>query len=300
LEQWTFWQKLQKRLTQDHFDILHVQDPILAKLAQRAYAKGKTNCKCILAHGTEEPVEFLLDLPFVQHLAPWHLQHMLQSVENKDYPGWTAIPNFVDTACFSPPNNADEQIKIRTKLNLPENALIWGTAAAIKKHHKRMDWLINEFSEAAKHHANLHLAIAGSRQKDTPMIQNLAERCCPGRVTFLENFPHESMPDFYKALDAFTLTSLFEMMPIAVLEALSSGLPVFCHDHPILQWMIGPGGKRLQMDQKGQLTDCIQQYSKVQLAETGKYAREHACELFSMPHVIQAYIEYYQKVLSLP
>ena len=49
------------------------------------------------------------------------------------------------------------------------------------------------------------------------------------------------MPDLYRSLDVFVLASVFEMMPIAILEALASGLPVIANRIPQLQWMVGGG-----------------------------------------------------------
>ena len=44
---------------------------------------GLVKTKEILAHGTEEPVEFLEKFEYVQHLAPWHLEQALMKIEEK-------------------------------------------------------------------------------------------------------------------------------------------------------------------------------------------------------------------------
>lgn len=74
LEQQSFWRHLWPILRDDDYDILHVQDPLLADLCRRYRMAGKLKTKEILAHGTEEPLEFLEKFDYVQHLAPWHLE----------------------------------------------------------------------------------------------------------------------------------------------------------------------------------------------------------------------------------
>jgi hypothetical protein len=75
-EQLTFWRRLEPELRRGNFDILHVQDPMLAYWCRRARQAGRLRTQEILAHGTEECVEFLMQFEFVQHLAPWHLEQV--------------------------------------------------------------------------------------------------------------------------------------------------------------------------------------------------------------------------------
>lgn len=81
LEQRSFWRWLYPILRDEGYDILHVQDPLLADLCRRYREVGKLKTKEILAHGTEEPLEFLARFPYVQHLAPWHLEQALVSMD---------------------------------------------------------------------------------------------------------------------------------------------------------------------------------------------------------------------------
>ena len=83
LEQRSFWRLLWPILRDEEFDILHVQDPLLADLCRRYREAGKLKTKEILAHGTEESVEFLAKFDYVQHLAPWHLERTLKLLEEK-------------------------------------------------------------------------------------------------------------------------------------------------------------------------------------------------------------------------
>lgn len=300
LEQRTFWHGLLLILNREGFDILHVQDPQLADCCRRARLAGRTATRVILAHGTEEPLTFLQPFTYLQHLAPWHLE---QSRENlapaSATPHWTAIPNFVNTDVYHPVQSPEARTALRRAMGVPENAFILGTAAAIKRSHKRIDWLIREFARAlaATPGVPLHLVIAGSHTPDLKALEALARECCGDHVTFLPDHPHAQMPDLLRTFDAFVLASLFEMMPIALLEAIASGLPVITHDHPVLAWMGGPGGIRLNLHQEGALTESLRTLmSPGKAATLGTAARQHALENFSENTVIQHYLDYYADI----
>ncbi len=304
IEQVSFWNHLKKHITEQKFDVLHVQDPLLAEMAQK-YGKNKNiPCRCILAHGTEEPASYLQKFTYLQHLAPWHLEQTLQILSNGStpetaFPYWTALPNFVDTDVFSPVESEADKTTARQLFHLPPDAIIWGTAAAIKKDHKRIDWLIQEFAAAAKANPELHLVIAGSRHADTEALIEMAKQRAPGKIWFMTDIPHAQMSRLLQTFDAFVLTSLFEMMPIAILEAISTGLPVFTHPHPVFAWMSGPGGTQIQMDAPGALQQCMEQATRAALQTKGQKARQHALDMFSMNHVIPAYIEYYHQICAV-
>ena len=56
------------------------------------------------------------------------------------------MPNFVDCAVFRPMATIAEKSFTRQTLEIPEDAFIVGCVAAVKKGHKRIDYLIREFA----------------------------------------------------------------------------------------------------------------------------------------------------------
>jgi hypothetical protein len=82
-EQFTFWMRLWPKLRRGKFDILHVQDPLVANWCRLFRKWGLVKTKEILAHGTEEPLEFLNRFDYVQHLAPWHLSEALKALHSR-------------------------------------------------------------------------------------------------------------------------------------------------------------------------------------------------------------------------
>ena len=88
------------------------------------------------------------------------------------------------------------------------------------------------------------LVVAGGREHDTDELVAQGHRLLGDRLRTLVGFPRERMPDLYRSADVFALTSLMEMMPIALIEATASGLPCLVNKHPVLEWISGPGGER--------------------------------------------------------
>lgn len=306
-EQASFWFGLRGYLRRARFDLLHVQDPQLAAWCRRSRTRGGLRTQEILAHGTEEPTSFLAPFACVQHLAPWHLeQSRLQLGPGGERRLWCAIPNFVDTDMFHPPGS-ESCASRREAMGLPPGAFVVGCVAVVKKDHKRIDYLIREFAAFANSAAgaarDAHLVVAGARQAESAELEALAVRLAPGRVHIRFDVPRAEVPELYRVFDVFALTSLFEMMPIALLEALASGVPVLVHRHPVLEWMAGTtaddaGGLAIDMSRKGELAHTLEGLAPSWLAQAARAARRQAETHFARRVVIRDYIAYYRRILE--
>jgi glycosyltransferase involved in cell wall biosynthesis len=296
VEQTTFILNLIPLLRREKIDILHVQDPQVALLAQRARRMGLIRARSILAHGTEEPPEFLKRIQYLQHLAPWHLEQAKAAGVWK--PTWTAIPNFIDMERFSP----RQSLRLREELGIPPNGLVVLTAAAIKRHHKRIDHLLAEFAQLRRSVPELpaYLVVAGGWENDTDGLIAEGTKLLGDRVRFLVRFPRSRMPELYGAADVFALCSLFEMMPIALIEAAASGLPCIVNRHPILEWMSGPGGVPIDMAAPGALATNLGGLlsDSARRSELGRAARAHCIENFSRGAVVEQILSYYRRVVE--
>lgn len=319
VEQATFWIRLWPALRNGRFDVLHVQDPMLAYWCTKFNTWGLLNLKVILAHGTNEDTEFLAGLDCVQSLTPWQDQKMMSDLGTLSQTGKSSrhavclkhhyvIPNFVDCRAFRPVTgemSGNDCVPLDPAI--PSDAWVVGCVAMVTRDTKRIDYLIDEFAQAIRLDGSpsefakrAHLVIVGARRPDTDEMMKLAKEQAPGRVHFKIDVPRSSMPDLYRQFDVLVLTSLFEMMPMAVLEGMASGLPIIAHWHQILQWVLGaegnmPRGQEIHstcgvcvdMSAHGALAAVFRGVTMDWMAGTGRGALNRVRTQFSESVVIQ-------------
>jgi glycosyltransferase involved in cell wall biosynthesis len=292
IEQTTFALRLWTRIRFE-FDIVHVQDPGVALILDHLNRLGLSRPRVILAHGTEENARTLARLGSLQHLAPCYGDEW----EAHRTPGQRvfALPNFVDVDVFAP----GDRERARLALGLPTDGLIVLSVAAVKIHHKRVDALLREFAEfQAGAGRRAKLIVVGGREAETDEVVALA-RDLGNDVLIRTGVDRSLMPQFYRAADVFALASLHEMMPIAVLEALASGLPIACNDTPVLRWMVGDAGCLTDIATPGMLAGQMEALAHVEVRRRrASTARTRAETLFSADAVMPQMLEMYTQVLD--
>jgi glycosyltransferase involved in cell wall biosynthesis len=234
---------------------------------------------------------------------------------------------------FRPAADAAERAASRRQRDIPADAFVVGCVAALKRDHKRADYLIREVAAmgfSQRHREGAFLLLAGATTDDTPVVERLAGELLPGRHRIMRDVPRNEMPDVYRCMDVFVLPSLFEMMPIAILEAMASGVPVLVNRHPNLAWIVGErlgdeGGRRttddgqrttddglrttddgqrtagevcVDMATDGALASAVAGLTAANLRELGRAARLRAERVFSRQVVIEQYVRYYEEVMG--
>jgi len=134
------------------------------------------------------------------------------------------IHNGVDINKFSPPTNKKE-VKQELGFNDKDvNILSVGRLYA----RKGLFTLIESMSIVAKKFSNAKLIISGKGQSnEMKKLVNYAEKLrVHDKIIFTGYFPDAKLPKLYQAADIFAFSTFYENLPFAVLEALSSRLPV--------------------------------------------------------------------------
>jgi glycosyltransferase involved in cell wall biosynthesis len=165
------------------------------------------------------------------------------------------VPYGVDSHRFSPAVRS-LRMETRKQLDIPPEAIVVLTVAALSRSHKRIDHVIQELS--AMPEAPWFLA-AGQRTEETDSLELHANRLLPSRWKFV-SWPHAQVHRLFGAADVFVLGSLTEGLPISSIEAMLSGLPLVLHDAPLFRWAAeGSPVWHVNMSEPGELRKAVQQ-----------------------------------------
>ena len=165
---------------------------------------------------------------------------------------------------------------------------------------QRLDWVV---SEVAKLHpaANFHLVLAGQASAaEFAQFERQARGMLGDRVHLFQNLDSSRMISLYRAADIFVHAALREPFGIVFLEAMASGLPVVAHEFAVTQWIIGDGGRAVDMTEAGRLAEVLESWGEDRdlRHSIGARARLRATEVFSEEQIIPLYQQMYQRIAA--
>lgn len=103
------------------------------------------------------------------------------------------------------------------------------------------------------------LVIAGGTPDEGPEAERAARREDSPAARWLGPQPHEAMRDLYRSADVFCLPSWWEAMPLSVLEAMATGLPVVATPVGDVPRVVRPGetGLLVPLQDEEALADAL-------------------------------------------
>lgn len=152
--------------------------------------------------------------------------------------------NGIDVRSFRP-IPPDERAALRHSLGLPAEGVVIGTAGRLAE-IKRYDRLISAFGVLKATSPELSLVFVGDGPLKVELEAQAASLGLAGSV-FFAGYQSDPRP-YLQAMDVFALTSRSEGMPLSVLEAWASGLPVIVPAVGGLPDMVAEGETGLLVD----------------------------------------------------
>lgn len=134
------------------------------------------------------------------------------------------IFNSIDTNDFK--FNENVRQKIRKELNLKDEFLIGHTGRL--RREKNQEFLIKVFDEIKKEKKDAKLVIIGSGEDLDKLVTLAKDLKHENDIMFL-GFK-SNVNDYYQAIDCFVFPSLYEGFPMSLIEAQTSGLPIYASD----------------------------------------------------------------------
>jgi glycosyltransferase involved in cell wall biosynthesis len=132
----------------------------------------------------------------------------------------TVVPNAVDVESYPSPADRDA---VRARLGFrPADHVM--TMVGTFKRQKGHRYLIEARAEVAPRFPQLHVVLVGGGELTSAIKEQVEGAGLADRIHFLGS--RRDVPDLLAASDSFVLPSLWEGLPVALVEAMASELPV--------------------------------------------------------------------------
>ncbi len=207
-----------------------------------------------------------------------------------------SIPNGIAYDRFPAAANRREA---RETIPLDDREGFWFGAVGRLSRGKNTRTLVTAFADVVKTLPECSLVVAGAGPELARLKDQAAALGLAGRVAFL-GF-REEIPVVLRACDAFVHTSLREGIPLALLEAMASGLPVVASDRGgIVEVLDGAGaGSLVNPEDTASLTEAMTGLAGRTAAareRMGARARKRALEGFPAARMVASLERLYEEL----
>jgi glycosyltransferase involved in cell wall biosynthesis len=210
------------------------------------------------------------------------------------------IHNGVDVNKFKP---TTDKIRARKELGLdPTDIVILSVGRLYAR--KGLFTLIESMLFVTRKFKNTKLIIAGKGLSNEmkKLVRFATKLGVENNIVFTGYFPDKKLPRLYQATDIFAFSTFYENLPFAVLEALSTGLPVVTTRVGGIPEMInnGKNGFLVEPSNSRALADRILFYLEhpALALEMGLLARETIEKNFDWKLIVKKVVKVYDEALS--
>lgn len=131
------------------------------------------------------------------------------------------LPNAIDLSSFENP----DKHKIWAKYSIGQNERVLINVGRLGL-EKNLAFMLHAFKIIAHKAHNVKLMIVGEGPEEKALKDLSGELGLGRKVTFTGRIDYHEIPSYYGAADIFIMTSVTEVKPLAILEAMASGLPM--------------------------------------------------------------------------
>ena len=207
----------------------------------------------------------------------------------------TTILNGVNTESFKRTENS----RIREDLNIPKNGFVIGNVAVFRFQKRIIEWL-NVFKKISENRSNVYGIIVGAGPLEQDINTELLKLGLEDKV-FLPGLQTNVKP-YFEAMDIFMMTSSFEGLPIALLEAMSMECAIVTTSAGGIKEVIrdGKDGLMVEVENLNELEEKVKELldDGVLLKRYRKAARKRVVENFSLKVMVENLEDTYIKLID--
>lgn len=207
------------------------------------------------------------------------------------------IYNAIDHERFRVPPEVRE--RVRGELGLAQDEIAVGSTGALTR-QKGFNYLIEAAPLVLKSRPEARFFIGGEGESEAELVRQRDAAGLGGRITFL-GF-RDDVPALLAAFDIFVLPSIFEGLPVSLVEAMAAGLPIVTTDVDGNCEAIGDGeaGIAVEPADPAALAGALLKLIKDPelRRKMGDRGRERAREIFDVRVMVSKYEAVYREALQ--
>ena len=285
VEQYAFGLALQPEILRRRPDVVYFSEWFTGVALASLRRVNRQDYALVLSNGSMAAEGFEPFDRVHQHTAP-ALEYVL--ARGADPSRQTLLP----VAFAVPPSvpTAEERLGLRDRLGLPRDRPVVTSVAALNRHHKRLDYVIEEVARLPG--PRPYLLLVGQPEPETEGLRALARERLGADGHDFRTVPRAEVDDLLRASDLFVLGSLAEGLPRGLVEAMAQGLPCLAHDYSVARYAMGEHGLLADFTQPGALAALL-----ARTLEEGGHAsraderRRFVHEHFSWERLTPRYVE---------
>jgi len=293
--------KVSAYVKEHNINLIHCHLPWAGFLGRLVYQKTKTPL-LYTEHNMQEryhiATKMLNKLSFnSQSMAIGVSEDVSNSIRNNITPKIPVVTllNGVNTEKYI----REENKTIREELNIPEDAFVVGIVAVFRFQKRLKEWL-QIFKTFSEKNPNVYGIIIGDGPLKEGIMEERRSLNLENRV-FMPGLQTETRP-YFEAMDVFMMTSSFEGLPIALLEAMSMECAIVSTNAGGIKEVIedGKDGLMVSIDDWKNLNEKLEILVRdnVKLRKFQNAARNRVVESFSLQRMVEELEGYYFEAVN--
>lgn len=271
------------------YKIVHVHQDCLSSVILKAARKCGVPVRIAHSHNSSQDknLKYFIKLHYRRQIAGNATQLFACGKEAGDWmfcgASYRIVHNAIDTEQYV--YDSERRERLRRELNLSGDTFVVGHVGrfnAVKNH----TFLLDVFAEVKKRKEDSVLLLVGDGDLRTEMEQKAAARGIADSVIFTG--VRSDVPDLMQAMDCFVFPSLYEGLPVTMIEAQAAGLPCLVSDS------VSPECVKTEMVERIALKEGIVAWAEKVLCQVGRIRADTREEIARAGYDIEANAQWLQ------
>jgi len=279
--------------THKEYRVIHVHQDCLSSVILKAAKKNNVSVRIAHSHSSSQDknIKYLLKLFYMRSIPKYATELFACSKAAGDWMfkgcSYKVVANAIDAERFTYDANLSKQV--RSELGIEEGDFVIGHVGRFSR-VKNHTFLLDIFNEILKMNGQAKLIFVGSGDLEESIREKANSLKIAENVFFLGD--RNDVYRVLQAVDVFVLPSLYEGLPVTLVEVQASGLKFIISDKvPVQSILINKLGKVISLDESpeswaGQILDFVSGYKR---EDTYKEICNAGFDIKSSAHWLQNY-----------